>query len=348
MHDTEKKPKRTSRRQTLRRATWRDAALTGVVVLLVAEGPLTPAARAPSLIAGSLVGLFFLYWRLGRPLPEAGSVARTWSVPLPVWLCLGLFALAAAPTATWMYEEWTGSVWHNTHGMLMPVLMVLLGRNILRRMKYASEDASAWGFLFLVPGLGLMALDAAAGTRYAAAVGLVICLPGLSLLFLGARRTRALALPLVLGIFMIPLPNTFASQIFLRVITAGAVAPVLTFLGIPTFVDHTLLELPSESFLVANSCSGFSTLYSALAMGVLLGTLCPSHRRRWVVYLSIVPLALLANVIRVVLLVMIALYVDPTLLDTSAHAGSGVLTFLGVLIVLILLADRPPLARALF
>ncbi len=129
--------------------------------------------------------------------------------------------------------------------------------------------------------------------------------------------------------------------------TADAVAPILTLLGIPTFVDRSLLELPHASFLVANSCSGFSTLYSGVAMGVLLGALCPSPRRRLRVYLSIVPLALAANIARVVILVLIAVYVDETLLDTGAHAGSGVLTFFGVLVVLIQLADRPPLARAL-
>jgi exosortase len=311
------------------------------------QGPLTPAALGPSLIAGVFTGGFFLYWRLSRPLPEEGALARRWQVPPFVWVCLGLFALAAAPTAKWMYSEWTGSVWHNTHGMLMPVLMVLLGRNTLRRMNHEAAESSAWGFALLIPGLMLMALDAAGGTRYISALGIVMCLPGLSLLFLGPKRTRALALPLTLGAFMIPLPNTFASQIILRNLTAEGVAPILTFLGTPTFVDHTLLELPSASFLVANSCSGFSTLYSAIAMGILLGTLCPSPRRRFVVYLSIVPLAILANVVRVVILVWVAVYLDQGLLDTSAHAGSGVLTFLGVLIVLIFVADRPPLAKAL-
>ena len=330
------------------RVTVKDLGLAALVVLLIAEGPLTPAARLPSLVAGGAVGLFFLYWRLSRPiLQKTRASAAGWKVPLGVWICLGLFAVVAAPTLVWMYEEWTGSVWHNTHGMLIPVLMVMLGRNILRRMKPVEDEPSLWGFAFLVPGLALMLLDSAAATQYVSAVGIVICLPGLSLLTLGPARTRALALPLSLGIFMVPLPNAFASQIYLRTLTADAVAPILTTFGLPTFVDKSLLELPHASFLVANSCSGFSTLYSGVAMGVLLGTLCPSPRRRLLVYLSIVPLALAANIARVAILVLVAVYVDESLLDTGAHAASGVLTFFGVLAALIQLADRPPLARAL-
>jgi len=330
------------------RATLKDLGLAALIALLIAEGPLTPAARIPSAIAGAGGALFFLYWRLSRPTrPDTASKVSAWEVPLAVWLCLGLFAAAAAPTLVWMYAEWTGSVWHNTHGMLIPVLMIMLGRNILKRMRPVEDEPSIWGFAFLVPGLALMLLDAAAGTKYVSALGIVICLPGLSLLTLGPTRTRALALPLSLGIFMVPLPNAFASQIYLRTLTAEAVAPILTALGLPTFVQDSLLELPHASFLVANSCSGFSTLYSGVAMGVLLGTLCHSPRRRLLVYLSIVPLALAANIARVALLVLIAVYIDESLLDTGAHAASGVLTFFCVLAALIQIADRPPLARAL-
>ena len=344
------------RRSQLRRATPKDCGLALLVAFLVAEGPLTPAARGPSIAAGFLAGLLFLWWQLSRSprsesqRSESGAAdaprGRSWLPPL-VWVCLALFALAGAPTFRWMYDEWTGSVWHNTHGLLIPVLMLLLGRNILRRMKPCDDVPSLWGFSFVVPGLLLMVFDSASGTRYLSAVGIVTCLPGFSLLLLGPARTRALALPLALGIFMIPLPNFFASQIYLRTLTADAVAPILTGMGIPTFVDKTLLELPDARFLVANSCSGFSTLYSSIAIGVLLGTLCPSPRRRLIVYLSIVPLALAANTVRVVILVLIALFVDPSLLETSAHAGSGVVTFFAVLMVLIFVADRPPLARAL-
>jgi exosortase len=330
------------------RATPKDLALALLVAFLVAEGPLTPAARVPSLIAGALAGALLLLWRLTRaPAVRARAGKVTWQVPWRVWACLGLFTVTAIPTLRWMYAEWTGSVWHNTHGMLIPVLMVLLGRNILRRMPPREDPASRWGFAFLIPGLALMLLDSASATNYISALGFVICLPGFSLLFLGPTRTRALALPLTMGLFMLPLPNSFASQIYLRTLTAKGVAPVLTALGIPTYVDNSMLELPGSSFLVANSCSGFSTLYSAIAIGVLLGTLCPSPRRRVLVYLSIVPLALIANLVRVTTLVLIAVYIDADLLDTSAHAASGVATFFGVLIVLIQLANRPPLAKAL-
>ncbi len=340
------------------RATPKDLGLALLVAFLIAEGPLTPAALGPSLVAGAIGAGIFLYFRLSR-IPSRKRALTTdtparqvapapsWEIPRGVWICLAVVAAAVAPTVIWMYSEWTGSVWHNTHGMLMPVLMVLLGRNILRRMKPTPDPPSVWGYALLVPGLLLVAIDVGAGTRYLASIGLVLCIPGLCLLLLGPKRTRALALPLTLGIFMIPLPNTFASQIYLRTLTADSVGPILNLLGIPTLVQDSMLELSGSSFLVANSCSGFSTLYATLAMAVLLGTLCEQRSRRIIIYLSILPLAFFANIVRVVMLVLGFLYVDESLLETSAHAASGVFTFFAVLGVLILVSNRPSLARAL-
>jgi exosortase/archaeosortase family protein len=82
-------------------------------------------------------------------------------------------------------------------------------------------------------------------------------------------------------------------------------------------------------------------------MAVLLSSLCESKVRRVIAYASILPLAIAANIARVVALVLIFLYVDPALLDTSLHAGSGVATFFVVLAILIALTDRPSLSRAL-
>ena len=158
------------------RVTVKDLGLAALAAFLIAEGPLTPAARAPSIAIGLGGALFFLYWRLSRPARQAGAALKSpgWQVPLAVWGCLALFVAAAAPTLVWMYGEWTGSVWHNTHGMLIPVLMVMLGRNILRRMKPVEDQPSLWGFVFLVPGLALILVDAAAATRYVSALGIVI------------------------------------------------------------------------------------------------------------------------------------------------------------------------------
>lgn len=341
----------------MKRPNRKDVGLAVLAAFLVAEGPLTPPALGPSLVAGALAAGALLFFRLSDY--SARRRARTqletaqepieashWNVPAGVWLCLGALALVFGPTWLWMYGQWTGSVWLNTHGLFIPVLMAMLARSTLRRMTPAPDPPSAWGLAFLLPGLVLVVVDAGASTHYLAAVGFVLTLPGLSLLLLGPRRTRALTLPLVLGVFMIPLPNAFATQVYLRDLTAEAVAPLLTLLGTRTLVQDSVLELAHHTYFVANACSGISTLYSALAIAVILCTLCRSRVRRVLICLSVVPITFAVNVARVAALVLISLHIDHGLLDTALHGASGVATLLMVIGALMLLADRPALRRA--
>ena len=111
----------------MRRATRSDLGISLGVGFLIGAGPLSSPNLGLSVLLGAASGGLLLLWRLNyTPLPRADAPKR-WEVPAIYWPLLALYAAAAWPTLAWMYREWTGSVWHNTHGMLMPVLMVLLG-----------------------------------------------------------------------------------------------------------------------------------------------------------------------------------------------------------------------------
>jgi len=238
------------------------------------------------------------------------------------------------PTLRWMYSEWTGSIWVNAHGVFVPVAMAYLAYSRLRLDPSREPDSSPWGFAFLVPGLALTILDMATRTRYLAAVGLVLCLPGLCLLLLGARRTRDLVVPLLVGIFMVPIPDTPPTHLWLRDATAMGVEPLLSLVGMPVLRDGTLIEIPSGAFVVSNACSGFATLYASIGVALVLVLSTRSWTRRALVLLSVVPLAVACNVLRVVLLVLLTHYLGPEILHTPVHEASGVATFMIVIFAL--------------
>jgi exosortase len=104
--------------------------------------------------------------------------------------------------------------------------------------------------------------------------------------------------------------------------------------------EETLLFLPNATFLVADACSGFATLYAAVGVAVVLAAYARSWRRRLLLLASAWPLALACNVARVTLLVGLANHFGLGLLDTPFHAASGVATFWAVLLLQILMADR--------
>jgi exosortase len=256
-------------------------------------------------------------------------------------LALGL---VAAPTLVFLFEKWTRSIWLNGHGLFVPLLVAFLGYYALRREPTKSEEPSAWGFALLIPALFLMAVDSAIKTELLAAFALLVCLPGLSLLLLGPRRTRALLFPFLLSFFMLPIPSAFLHLIHfkLRGLTTLGSEHAIRLVGIPVFAEGTSIYMPHGTFLVVEECSGFAALYAAITIALVLAYLSDSPRRRLLLLLLPVPLALAGNVLRVALLGVLAEGFGYGILDTPVHVLSGYLAFVLTLASLFLFAERAP------
>jgi exosortase len=252
-----------------------------------------------------------------------------------------------APTIAWLVERWTISVWHNAHGFLIPPLVAYLVYRELKAFRHHPAAASAWGFAVLLPALSLQALDAGMHTQLLAAVSLVLALPGLALLFLGRERTKAILFPLAFLSLMLPIPLALTERIhlYLREIATVATAWLLPWLGVSVYYEDTTLHMSNTSLLVGDACSGFSTLYAAVAMAALTAYWCPTPWRRAAVLLAAVPLAIAANVIRVTLLAFLTSWRGSDILSTAIHPLSGVLTFALALPVIFWLS-QPSVKRA--
>ena len=130
-------------------------------------------------------------------------------------------------------------------------------------------------------------LDSAIHSELLAAAAFVISLPGIALLTLGARRTRMIALPLAIGIFMLPIPAGAIAQLYLvlRKITAIATSHLVPLFGVPLARDGTMLTLPRSLVDVADNCSGFATMYAAILSSIVLAHLARSPVRQAAVLL---------------------------------------------------------------
>jgi exosortase len=271
------------------------------------------------------------------------SIRRKSWEPLALSLLVVQLVVLFAPTVRWLFERWTMSVWQDAHGALIPPVAAYFAYPELKRLAALPRSSSPWGFVFLVPALLLHALDAGMHTELLSAAALILALPGLALLLLGAERTRAIAFPLAFLMFSLPIPLAFTEQIHwqLRQFVVAATAAVIPWLGIPVFVEGTTLHMATGSLEIADACSGFSTLYAAAAVACLTAYFTPSSRRRLLVLASAVPLALGANLLRVIALVVLAVWQGDWILDTFIHPLSGVLTFALALPVIFWLGGEP-------
>jgi exosortase len=248
-----------------------------------------------------------------------------------------------APTVAWLFDRWTLSVWQHAHGLLIPPIVGYFIYQELKPLAHLPRQASAWGFLFVVPALALLALDAGMHTQLLSAVALLVLLPGLSLLLLGAARTRAIAFPLGFLAFALPIPLAFTEAIHwqLRQVATAASAAAVPWFGIPVYVVGTTLHMASGAVEVADACSGFSTLYAAVAVACVTAYSSRDTRRRLMVLASAAPLAIGANALRVISLVLLVHWQGSDILDTFIHPLSGMATFALALPVILWLGGPP-------
>jgi exosortase len=259
------------------------------------------------------------------PTPQTRFL-RGWTAQL-LWIVPAI--LVFAPTTYWLWQRWTMSVWHNVHGLFIPFVAALFIRKTLRSDPIKDADQSAWGFLFLILGLGMVALDSAIRTQLLSAFGLVVCLPGFSLLLLGKRRTKALAFVWILCFFMLPIPAAFVERLIvvLRNLTAVGAEYCLTLLGMPMLREGTLLVLPRANLEIADACSGFATLYASFTLALILAVLTPSWPRRLLLLAAAFPIAVACNILRATLLALAVQRWGVGILSTTFHPASGVVMF---------------------
>lgn len=333
------------------RTTLHSLGLALVIGLVVGASPFTPRGIVASLVSGSLVGAAVFGFRLARAngtgFEQAAEQETVVLPPLLFWAVLAALATAFAPTGLWLYRQWTSSIWTNGHGLFTPLVMGYLAYMALRRDRETGPESSPWGFPLLGVGLGLLVYDAAIRTEYLSALGLVLCIPGLCLLALGARRSRMLLLPLMVGFFMIPVPTDTAVQLVLRKLTAAGVVPLLDLFG-PNFIrDDTAFLMPGVMFHISDACSGFATLYAAIGIAIILAVYTRAPWRRVLVLASTFPLALAANIVRVYGLMLLCHVIGPEVMESEIHPMSGVATFLTIAVVLFLVAGRRSVRAAL-
>lgn len=179
-------------------------------------------------------------------------------------------------------------------------------------------------------------------------VSLVLVLYGV----LGWRQVLRLRVPLLYLAFIIPPPDNIAVPLTraLKELVAGASVDFLAALGVPAARDGVLLYIGQYELVVAAACSGMNSIFSLTAIGLFYVYLIHRAHTRYAALLAVlmVPIALFANAVRVVALLLITYYGGEAAGQGLLHEVAGLFIFLIALGTLILLdrALAPLLLRA--
>jgi len=253
-------------------------------------------------VAVVLVGM---YW-------EAGSVfVRRWLGESSYYHCMAVPALAA-----WL-------LWRRWEGL-------------------RGEDTKPWlpGFALLAFGLLMYLAYARTGVRMAAGVAFPVILAGIVGAVYGRRLLKVAAVPIGLLIFAVPFPEHVIGMVAMPMqkisaVLTGKVAPLL---GLQVVQQGINLDLHGFSFVVAQECSGMHSLVALLLTGVMLVELSQLHKYRKLLSIAIIPpIVLLANVVRLTVVLLLAEYFGPELaLGVMVHGFSDIIVYLAAVLGFIL------------
>jgi len=279
---------------------------------------------------------------------RAGAAPRPraplWPVGVDRWvlaLLIGGFALLYVPA----YLELAHTIWATDEQGHGPIILALSGWLLYtRRHELAALPTRPvpWlGWPLLVFALLLYALGRSQDIIMFAIGSQILLLAALLLLFHSLRGLRLVWFPLFFMIFMVPLPEALVAAVTAPLKSAvSAVASNLLYqIGYPVGRSGVIMTVGPYQLLVADACAGLNSMFTLEALGMLYMNLMKytSVARNVTLALLLVPTAFVANIVRVMILVLVTYHFGDEAGQGFVHGFAGMVLFmvaLGLMLVL--------------
>lgn len=231
----------------------------------------------------------------------------------------------------WMHSD------EYSHGFFIIPLccyIVWLKKDALAQVPVKS---SLMGFVIIIFSLLLYVLSHHAEVMTLRSFSMVLLVAGVIVYFYGFLMFKKLIFPLFLLLFMIPVPAQIYSKLTipLQLFVSEISVSLSSIFQIPIYRDGNLIYLPDQTFQVVQACSGLRSMIALLTLCVVFGYFTlGSNFFRTILFITGVPVAILVNIIRVLIMILFFYYFNIDLTSDSVHTVFGLVIF-GLALVLI-------------
>ena len=264
----------------------------------------------------------------------------------PVWalgaLALGMLVLYLPTFYTLAHTTWNKD--ESGHGpMILAMSYWLLWQERKAFFSSKGEPAIFAAFACLIPGILLYVLGRSQAIDTAEVASQILLLMSCLLLLRGWQGLRLVWFPVFFLIFMIPLPGLLVQALTLPLKSAVSyLAEVILYAaGYPIGRTGVILTVGPYQLMVADACSGLSSLFTLESLGLFYMKLMnyKSKARNVVLAIAIVPISFVSNVIRVLILVLVTYHLGDEAGQGFLHDFAGMVLFT-VALILTYAADR--------
>ncbi len=225
------------------------------------------------------------------------------------------------------------------HGPLIiaaSLWLVWASRERLARAEIAPAPIVGWGVLLV--GLAMLFM---ARTQDLISVEVFSELPvitGCVLMLAGWEVLRALAFPIGFLFFTVPAPGWMVdgATVPLKVFISDWVTRFLYAAGFPVAQNGVVIMIGPYQLLMKDACAGMNSIFalSAIGMFYVYAFRWKSKLRSILLLAAVIPITIIANFLRVLMLVLIAYYGGIELVDGVLHDLTGIALFVFALALL--------------
>jgi exosortase len=234
--------------------------------------------------------------------------------------------------------------WYNddnySHGFLIIPLVLYFAWERRKRLNEVAREPSFWGLGMVLASMAVLMAGVLGSELFLTRISILGSIAGIILFVYGRRHLRILIFPILFLLLMIPIPAIIFNQIAfpLQLIASRFGEFALNVAAIPVLREGNVIRLANTSLEVAEACSGIRSLISLLTLGIVYGYFIdPRVWARTVFALATIPIAILANGLRVAGTGVAAHFYGEEAAQGFFHAFSGWLIFLLAFLMLFVL-----------
>jgi exosortase len=271
-----------------------------------------------------------------QPIQSLGRPAVTLSSSLPFLIIGALLAALYYRIAIKLVIDWY-NIADYSHGFLVPLFSLFLLWDKRKQIATTPVRPTWAGLGLVVFGLITLVFGVYGVDLFTSRLSFVILLAGLVWTFFGGQIVRQVLFPILVLLLAIPFPAIVFNQITfpLQLLASRLASMILPLLGVPVLQEGNVIQLPVMKLEVAEACSGIRSLMSLFTLAVFYGYFLErGTKRRVILALASIPIAVAANVARIVGTGLCVQYWDPVKALGFFHEFSGWVMFVISLICL--------------
>ncbi len=240
-------------------------------------------------------------------------------------LCWVMLFIVFWPALRFMANRWV-SVPEMNHGVLVPfisIYCILKTRNAL-----SSISPTIWlGTVILLASLGLLILAVWADIGLLYSISLPTAIIGLCGLLYGMGWVKAHQFALAFLFMAVPWPDFLIDKLSVPMQHFSAAASgTILHLIMPIEREGVHMWTPKFDAQISMACSGIRSFMAITTVAALMAaSMNTSRLRQWLLFFGAIPIALIANVVRITMIYIVGHYIDKDFALAMFHDSAGII-----------------------